>query len=46
MLMTPVTASTINHRHMTGPNKRPMTAVPLLCIQNRPDSTTTVIGIT
>ena len=44
--LTPSTASTANHRSVTGPKKRPMPAVPFFCTANRANRMTSVSGIT
>jgi hypothetical protein len=46
MLITPITASTANQTSMTGPNQRPMPAVPWRCTLYRISSTTIVSGTT
>jgi hypothetical protein len=46
MLITPMTASAANQTIMTGPNQRPMPAVPWRCTLYRPTSTTMVSGTT
>src|ERR1019366_1297820 len=43
-LMAPRTPMVANHTNMTGPNRRPITAVPLRCKQNSAISTTTASG--
>ncbi len=44
--LRPSTARVTNHTTITGPNTRPMAAVPLRCTANRPIRITMAVGTT